>query len=263
LFADLAIHRAHRSGFPAIALLRAIRDQLAQSFDLGYGFPNAKAVAVYRKTGYVELGQMQRYVRVLRSGGYLETRLSRTLARSAGVAIDGALRGLTAVRAIAANRRRVLTWLPDFDLRFDGLFDSLRAEFPIACERGCAFLRWRFSRDDHRIAVLTDRRTDALRAYAVIRDRGDGCADLVDLLGGDGELDTLLALLLPALDRLDFTAASFRFLGPPRLARLLAWHGFAKRNGARSVVVAPGTRPLHVVMRDSESWYLTDLDEDL
>src|SRR5882672_5513397 len=107
LFADLAIDRQHRSGVPALALLRSIRDEVARDFDLGYGFPNRKAIAVYRRAGFVELGRMDRYVRVLHSGHYLAAAAPGL--RVAAAVADRALAAIERLHALRA-RRFELDW---------------------------------------------------------------------------------------------------------------------------------------------------------
>ena len=266
LFADLAIERPHRSGLPALALVRAVRHHVTESFDVGYGFPNAKAAAVYRRGGYRQLGEMKRYVRVLRSGTYLERRLRVPyLGRAAGAVADRVL--VAAARARSWRRPGVeLTWQDGFDRRFDRLWEEGRRLAPILCERSSAFLTWRFAHHpghDYRIAALTDRGTRQLRAYAVVRDAGP-VAELADLFGaGKHELDSLLVRLLPALYDLGYRSVGFRFLGSPQVPALLGKHGFALRGGSRMVALAIGQRMAHeLALADPGSWYLTDLDED-
>lgn len=266
LFADLAIAPAHRSGLPALALVRAVRSHVREAFDLGYGFPNAKAVAVYRRGGYRPLGEVRRYVRVLRPGAYLARRPGARLpARVAAALADRALAAIDRARARLA-RRFELTWLDAFDARFDRLWEEGRHLAPIACERTAALLTWRFARQPghrHRIAALRDRRARRLRAYAVLREEGEGVR-IADLYGaGLPELDALLRLLLPALHDEGHASALFQFLGAPAVPAVLARHGFTRRPGGRMVALAIGDRLAgEPAIADPACWYLTDLDED-
>lgn len=258
LFADLAIDRPHRSGLPALTLLRSIRAEVARDFDLGYGFPNRKAIAVYRRAGFIELGGMDRYVRVLRSRRYLAA--APWLRVPAAVA-DRALAAAERVHELRA-RRFALDWPARFDARFDRLWQAVRTGDRIACERSAAFLGWRFAHDQHRIAAVVRRDTGALAAYGVLRPAEHGLIELVDLLGaGARELDAAIALIVPAARRLGFAAIGFRFLGDPRVVRVLRAHGFVRRGEPRSIVVAPGRDPALAAL-PAAAWYLTDLDED-
>ena len=271
LFADLAIERGHRSGLPALALVRAVKHHVDRSFDLGYGFPNDKAVAVYRRCGYRQLGEMQRFVRVLRVGTQLARRAPRlplapVVARGAAAIADRALAAITRARARGAQRRFMLAWLDAFDGRFDELWRESRSLAPIACERTAALLAWRFGRQPghrYRIAALIERATDRLCAYAVVRDAGPA-VELADLFGaGLLELDVLLRCLLPALYDTGAESVSFRFLGTPRIVGLLAHHGFTRRSGTRVVTISVGAQlEGEPALIDPASWFLTDLDED-
>jgi hypothetical protein len=258
LFADLAIDRRHRSGLPALTLLRSIRDEVARGFDLGYGFPNRKAIAVYLRAGFVELGRMHRYVRVLHSGHYLAAAAPQ---RRVAAAVDHALAAIERLHALRA-RRLELDWPARFDARFDRLWQAVCTGNRIACERSAALLDWRFAHEPHRIAAVIRRDTGALAAYGVLRPADHGLVELVDLLGaGAREIDAAIALIVPAARQLGFAAIGFRFLGDPRVIRVLRAHGFIRRGEPRSIVVAPGRGPALAAL-PAAAWYLTDLDED-
>jgi hypothetical protein len=258
LFADLAIDRQHRSGLPALTLLRSIRDEVARGFDLGYGFPNRKAIAVYLRAGFVELGRMHRYVRVLHSGHYLAAAAPQ---RRVAAAVDHALAAIERLHALRA-RRLELDWPARFDARFDRLWQAVCTGNRIACERSAALLDWRFAHEPHRIAAVIRRDTGALAAYGVLRPADHGLVELVDLLGaGAREIDAAIALIVPAARQLGFAAIGFRFLGDPRVIRVLRAHGFIRRGEPRSIVVAPGRGPALAAL-PAAAWYLTDLDED-
>jgi hypothetical protein len=272
LLADFAIDRAHRIGFPAVLLQRAVQRHVEPRFDLSYGFPNQGAVAVHLRTGYHELGKMARYVRPLRFARYLRRRVDHpALARWAAAAIDPAARAACWIAARSAAHDFALTWLIDVDGRFDALWATAAPTLPIACRRDAAMLRWRFLRnpfDRCTVAAISARATGRLVAYAIVRDGVDataGIAELVDVLGdGPAALDALLDLLVPALTARGFEAASVRFLGTPAMIGLFARHHFALRAADRTIIVRPTARcPIAPdVVRDPRAWYLTDLDED-
>lgn len=266
LFADLAVERAHRSGLPALALLRAVRRHVGEQLDLGYGFPNRKAAAIYHRAGYHQLGEMLRYARVLRTGPYVARHVrDPDLAGAVTAIADLAIGAVDRARAWLA-RRFELSWIYTFDHRFDDLWEEGRHLAPIACERTAALLTWRFLRQPghrYRIATLLDGMTRRLRAYAVVR-VDTPVPELSDLHGaGLRELDALLRVLLPALSALGHDSVTVRFLGTPALPALLARHGFTRRPERRMVALAIGDRLAgEPAVTDPASWYLTDLDED-
>ncbi len=269
LLADFAVDRAHRVGFPALTLQRAVKRHVDATYAASYGFPNQNAVAVHRRSGYQELGQMGRYVRVLRHAGYLARRFRRPLASQvAGLAADGATLAVRVARALRPSRTLALRWLPDVDPRFDRLWAAEHATFRIACRRDAAFLRWRFLRapgDRYRVLALVERKSERLRAYAIVRGAAGGFAELADLFGSLEAMRELLTMLPPVLYRAGHTALSMRFLGDPRIPALLTDLHFSRRDALRTVIVHPGAScPIDpAVLRDPGAWYLTDLDEDI
>jgi hypothetical protein len=273
LLADFAVDRAHRTGFPALVLQRTVKRHVDGAFDLSYGFPNDSAVAVHRRIGYHELGGMNRYVRVLRHGGYLERRYGHALPmRALGAVVDAAKLAVRVARAARPATTGTLRWQDDVDPRFDQLWQATRGQYGIACRRDAAFLRWRFLRkpgERNAIATLCARggrngRGGDLRAYAIVGGTAGGMAELLDVYGPLDAISDLFTLLMPALYARRYTAVGFRFLGDPRMTALLEAHHFSLRDHRRTVVVHEGTScPIDpAVLRDRAAWYLTDLDED-
>ncbi len=102
LLADMAVLAGHRTLGPAMQLQRTASERALLVGDLVYGFPNANAVPVVKRLGYVHLGDMVLYVRALRHALYLERRLPRPVAQVLGLAIDGAF----AIRDLLRNLHR-------------------------------------------------------------------------------------------------------------------------------------------------------------
>jgi hypothetical protein len=269
LLADFAIDKRHRSALPALTLQRAVKRHTDGAYDLSYGFPNDGAVAVLKRIGYLELGRMARFVRVLRHAPFLARRYRRPLlGRAAAMVVDPASLAISTARSLRNRVLLRLEWLEDFDARFDRLWDLAQPRELIACRRSSQFLRWRFARkpsEHHHIAGLVERQTSALAAYAVMRGEIGGEAELVDLFGiNPGAIDDLLSQLIPSLYSRGYTSVSFRYLGSPMLLEVLAKHMFSLRESRRLVIVnfAP-TCPIDAtVAADPTRWYLTDLDED-
>lgn len=265
LLADFVIDKAHRSALPALTLQRAIKRHTEAAYDLSYGFPNSLAVAVLKRAGYHELGKMARYVRVLRHAPFVAKQYGRA-AGAAAVTLDPALLAVTRMRGGRSWPLTRLTWLADFDARFDRLWERARPPELIACRRSAELLRWRFGRAPgrpHAIAALVD--GNEIRAYVVVRGRRGGPAELVDLLGRDLEaVDSVFARIAPELYLRGHTTISFRYLGAPRLRAVLERHRFALRDEKRSVIVNVGASSslAREVAYDPQRWYLTDLDED-
>ena len=140
---DFAVLPAHRSLGPALQLQKALIAAAADHFDLLYGFPNPKAAPIFRRLGYVELGELVRYARILRHGHYLQRKLPRTVAQALGWIIDrlSALRRWPRrLRNTGVNR----TWSDQIDARMDELWKRSAPNQGLIGVRDVAMLRWRF-----------------------------------------------------------------------------------------------------------------------
>src|SRR6185369_13060010 len=106
------------------------------------------------------------------------------------------------------------------------------------------------------------RKTDELRAYAIVEGETGESAQVTDAFGLPEALDDLFAQLVPALYRRGHSAIGFRFVGDPKIVALLASHGFVPRErNHTAVVVASATGHVdHATVYDPASWYLTELD---
>jgi len=275
---DLAVDRAHRSLLPALCLVRALRDDSAARFDFVYGFPNDKAEALLKRAGFVELGRARRWAKVLRHARYLDrlgsrnhasslARLASTfpwLATTASATYD-ALRSAVSLAVTRLTASYRVESSPTADERWDALWREARDEYDVVGARTSAFLRWRFAASPGTRFIALQRPGDGtLRAYAVLQfDPATGAAHVRDLFGHHDDLGMLVDALIPLAYRAGASSLSVRFLGAPKVERLLVERGFALREGDRAVVIdrgsLAGNDPL---MRDASRWHLFDVDED-
>lgn len=289
LLADLAVDKAHRSLGPAIAIVREVKSWALGHLDLAYGFPNAHAQGVFKRTGYHPLGTITRWARVLRHAGYAarvrELELPRVppaardllyraaeqpwFAALAGAAVDVTQLARRSPAAIEAARRlRVdATDAPD-PAALDELWARARGEYGVVAHRGGAVLSWRFPASPRRRwygARARGAADSALRAYALVERSDDGAAHIKDLFGHPADVIALLDLLPALAYRAGASSLSMRYLGAPWLADALAARGFTARQADRLIVVATAaTMPAASAeaVRKADTWHLTDFDED-
>ena len=269
LLGDLAVDRPHRTLMPALTLVRETRRIVEPRYDLAYGFPNAKAINVFKRCGYTQLGTLTRYVFPLRHAGYLR-RLTgnRTLGRLGAALPDIRQLSRLALRALATSRRYRLEWTGSADPSLDALWERARADYPLVGCRSASFVRWRLlshPEEPCRIARLVQRGSGGqLRGYAAISDDGS-TAHIRDLFGHTHELGALLDLLLLSLWFRGYQSASFRYLGSDQVVQALRSRGFWERESERSVIVLEGQRqPGGRSLPDTPGhWHLTDADEDI
>lgn len=274
---DFAVEPAHRHLFPALQLARTAREYVKERYEIGYGLPNDKAEPVMLRAGFRVLGKAQRYVRVLRHAAYaarlrdqegvppIVVRVAGIpgLARVAGAVADVGRLALDAPRTLRAAAGHRLEWGRRPDARFDALWAAARGEYGVVGARTSAFLAWRYPAAD--LATLARRADGSLRAYAVVQaEEASGAACVRDLFGHLDSLGALLDLLLPALWSRGANSVSVRFMGAPKVARLLLDRGFVVRGKGRTVVAQIGDRARedHAPIADADRWHLFDADED-
>jgi hypothetical protein len=164
---DLAVTAEHRSLGPAMMLQSGLAAAGGERFDLLYGFPNPKAAPVFKRIGYMQLGEIIRHARVLRHAQYAARRLPRALAPIAGALLDLVMRLRDAWRS-RADRRLDASWSAQADARFDTLWaQSPHGDAAVAI-RDASFARWRFDASPlakTRYLLLSDPDGHSLRAW--------------------------------------------------------------------------------------------------
>ncbi len=276
---DLAVDRDHRALAPALALVRAVRADVGPRFDVVYGFPNAKAEGVLKRTGFHQLGRARRWVKVLRYRRYVAGAASR-------LEVTGVARWLSqrpalanAVAAVADTASALgarLLRLPQYLVfvtsvvasppeTLDGLWTEARDEYPIIGDRSRAFVSWRFAMTPATRFVTIRRRGASLPdAYAAVeQDHDTGALHIRDLFGHRPALGALVDAVLAFAWRAGASSVSVRFLGAPDVEGHLTARGFTPRGESRCVVVAAcDAVPDHAAIEDAARWHLFDVDEE-
>ena len=141
LLADMAVLPGHRTLGPAMQLQRTASERALWSGDFVYGFPNANAVPVVKRLGYVHIGDMVLYARALRHAPYLERRLPKPVARVLGRAIDAAFM----LRDRLGNLHRGRLHADWRELPCDGSHPRWPQPGMLEGVRDAAALEWRFA----------------------------------------------------------------------------------------------------------------------
>ncbi len=140
---DFVVRPEHRTFFPAQILQKEMQRHALQIHRIVWGLPNPKATAVFRRVGYQCIGQMGRYVRVLRSAGYLTRHFPGWMSRIVGPIID-----LTRLAALmlrcAPTRGYAVQWQDRPDARFNDLWARSGKPDQLMGVRDEQYLSWRF-----------------------------------------------------------------------------------------------------------------------
>ena len=264
LLTDLFVQSAHRSLFPALLLQKTMRAAGLAQHDLVYGYPNDKSLLIVRRVGYATLGDLAKFVCLLRHHEYLERWLPRSSSRVVGAIVDRVL------PLVFRPHRHLLTgwhgeWAEAVDDRFDALWRRAAQADGVIGVRDQRFLSWRFfERPSHRyrVFILSPRRGAEIAGYAVCEALGNTLhiRDMLvapEVAGAQRVLVHLLALQARAQG---YTRLSFEFLGNEALRRILHAAGMHER-GETPLVVAFRREIMATV--EHLDWYLTAADTEL
>ena len=273
---DFAVDDGHRGFGPSVALQRAVVSALGENgLRCAYGYPNEHSEPIVKRVGYVDLGRLTRFVKVLRSRVVVERYIrSRGLAQLAAgvsrVGVDPFLSVLSRER-LAGRRHRFRVEQPDrFDDRFTGLWETIWREHAITSERTAPLLNWRYEKNGQGgglftiFALVGD--DERVAGYAVYRVR-DGIRHLVDLaaLPDRVVVDALLSELILDSRRHGALALTLLHLGSANLLiRRLSSFGFFRRTDESGLrVYVPGESPLDKDLVEGRNWYFLTGDADV
>lgn len=231
---DMAVDKEHRFLQPALILQKGLLASTDSSVPMIYGLPNPRGAAAMVRAGYHELFQVNRYAKVLR--------VSRYIHRHARIPFAGRLADAAYAALWAPREHPVPSYLtivlPDFDERFDKLWDRLKTEYSALTVRDSRFLRWRYSNCPLRryttMGLLTPDQ-DRLLGY-VIYYVEDDCAICDDLFveNGRGNIDSLLSGWASHARRSHLSTMSIGCSIPPVLIAGLNRLGFVRRTSPPS-----------------------------
>lgn len=264
---DFAVARGHRTLGPALMLQKAILGACRErQFDLVYGFPIEASSRVQARAGFTPLGKATEVRKPLRTATALTGRYG-PLAGLAAPLVDRALR-------LAENRVRVeqqgcrCTEPPQFDGRFDDLWQRVKDTLPLTGERTAAYLNWRFGRCPHakyHTVALESTAGDCVRGYAVWTLSGEEfiIADLVADTGANGSL-LLMRELLRRARELRVETVRTRCFGALALTEVQRRLGFRASESARDAVICvPPDAPISTALADRRNWFLLHGDTDV
>ncbi|MEQ1516028.1 MAG: HemK/PrmC family methyltransferase [Usitatibacteraceae bacterium] len=261
---DFVVRPEHRTLFPALLLQREMRTFALRSHNLIWGTPNAKATAVFCRAGYQCIGQLKRYVRVIRSEKYLARHLPLWISRVIAPILD-VLRFTALLLPEIGTRRYHTHWLASPDIRFEDLWHRSELADQLTGVRDRHFLTWRFTDNPfrtHSFFVLVSRGDQRLLGYAAC-EFADQTLLVRDFLV-DVNVKRASARLWRGLAKEAFrrgcTSLSTEFLGDTNVHRELRAAGFSVRAQSPLYASAPERKSS---LLDEQRWYITNADLDV
>lgn len=262
VLADLLVVPSHRTLFPAMELQRAATREGLASRDVVFGVPNVKAVPVFRRLGYTPIGDLVRFVLVLRYGEQLRRRMPAWLASVGGAVLDRVMPVVRRMRG--ASGPAIGEWRDTVDARFDDLWTRTRSFAGVIGVRDARYLTWRFfARPAHPHRMFTLRTADGARliGYAVCEDARPTLhvRDFLVDRAVPGGVATLVDTLARQARGEGFSTLSLDFMGGDDDCHSLRRAGMRERD--RRPLFASFAVGQDVTLRQLP-WYVTRADID-
>ena len=267
---DFVTTPEHRTLFPALHLQKEIRKRGLTKHAVLYGMPNASSLAVVKRAGYKPMGNMVRWVKVLRTSAYIERfipswaghRLANSLGFVLGLVADQLRVTSERLKSLRHSSNQA-KWLNAADERFDTLWQSINLGDVIIGVRDQAFLNWRFAQCP--LSTYTffclENQAKKIIAYAVCERQGSTLHVrdfLTDTSTPNAYLQLWLALSRDAY-RKGCSALSVNFLGAEDIHQNLKAAGFVERDKA---AVYGSANDEFTERLNHHYWYLTNAEED-
>ena len=260
---DFVVRPEHRTFFPALFLQKAVQRHGIQTYCIVWGLPNPRATAVFRRAGYQCIGQIGRYVRVLRSAGYLIRHLPGWVSRVLGPIID--LTRLTALVLRSAAKRGYSTqWQDRPDARFSDLWARSAKPDQLMGVRDEQYLSWRFvdcPLATHTFFILVSTLDQRLVGYAVCEFEQQTLHVRDFLVDSNiiGAAEHLWCELAREAFHAGCASLSIEFFGAERVQRELSNAGLIAR--AQSPLYAVSTDQSPAMLKEAHL-YITGADMD-
>ena len=272
--ADFAIDPDHRGFGPALALQRASLATLGGSgLMCAYGCPNPFSEPVVGRVGFTEVGQLTRFVKVLRTRLLVDLFVSRPLLARVLSGLSVAVDPLTRLVFREWRGRRSREFSVErpqaFDERFVGLWEATWQRYGVCGERSPELLNWKYELDtggasDYSVFAIVDAGRQ-VAGYVVYRAK-DGIRHVFDIACRDSmsASDALLSEFIADSRSDGALGITFLHLGPQRLLgerlRSLGFLSRAEDKRLRVFVPEGGAPRVDVLERDNWNFLIGDDD---
>jgi hypothetical protein len=223
------------------------------------------AYAVYRRLGFVDLGEVPFLQALVDPTAVARRRLGAALGTLVGVILRAAV-GLRRPPRQAADLIVGPLRRPGPEL--DALWSRVRSSYAACVRRDAAYLRWKYLECPHKdYDLLEARRGEALAGFAVSRTedhRGLRLGWLVDVFteAGDGDAQSaLIGAVLQAFRRSGVARAQ-AYCTSSGLARQLRRHGFFA-GASRSLLCVAAKSGLSGAVAERGRWHVVYGDGDM
>ena len=269
---DFAVDEGHRGFGPALALQRATIPAVSErGLRCAYGSPNSSSELIVARAGYVDLGRLTRFVKLLSARPLVDRYVSRPRLASLASGVASPIVSILSRERLHRRSRRFSVEEPElFDDRFTSLWELARRQLGVTSERNAELLNWRYEKTgpgaapgNYPIFALVE--GNEVAGYLVYR-MGEGSRLVYDLVCRPERpvVDALLSEFILDARQKRASAINLGYVGPPNLltGRLRAF-GFLQRTAQNGLLVyADGEAGSGVDLAKAESWYFMTGDTD-
>jgi hypothetical protein len=263
---EFCVAEEHRALGPALQLQRAIVAGVDSGMaDLFYDFPSRAMMAVYRRLGIDTAGDVIRFVKLLRSEGWVERAiptpwLAHPLSRVGNVAL--AFRD----RLQAADQSISIDEVVEAEVgeEFAQLWSRAESRFGLCVRRSTRYLSWRYRQTPVApLSMVAARRKGKLLGYAVVAQEAKS-ATLMDCVAGQdsGAVAAMVQTLAMKLRAQGVETLSVSTSGGTWWADQLTSLGFVPRESSPFVTYLSAKTRAQIGQRGSWPWVVMQGDRD-
>lgn len=265
---DFSVDKKYRTLGVAIKLRCKAKDAVEAGEALAlYAHPNDRMKIVHQKVGHLQLGIMQRYVKVLRTNKFLNKKIPN---RSTATVISFMANMLLALQDIcrrpARKYRFEIKGNEQFGSDFDVLFVKASQSYRIIGDRSAKYLNWRYTQNPlYQSERLEIHDSHGLAGYVIFLVQ-DGIAVFKDILymSSEGIGVALVQKWTKLMRQRGCSSISATFLNSNPVVTLFQKNGFRLRPGDSSVFGYAGNDLLlSQKWTNGVNWYMTVGDRDV
>jgi hypothetical protein len=260
------VDQEHRGSNVALKLQREVIACVSpNNLELIYGISNRKAEPVQLRVGYVLLGKMDRWAKLLETKKHFKPSVFYW---PVSKPLDFIMKSLSRDSRYRRPEADTVEKLKSFDERFDLLWKKASGQFSIIGERSKDYLNWRYGESPHQkyhIFSLVQKDEQEILGYIVhyLKDKVSVIADMLFLNFGSA-LESLLSEFILFLRGQDVESISVPLFGCPPLAKKLRSFGFFRREeDSRILVYLNKKSPYRGYILNSSNWLLLEGDRDI
>ena len=266
---DYAVDKKHRAFGPALDIQKKVKSTANEGeFDFIYGLPNKQSKLLFLRIGYIEIGPLKDYIKILKTKHMAKEHLPHLLKFRIFSSIFDIYLRIVGKEYRYKKHKDFLIEEPDmFDKRFDIFFENMENSHNIVGKRSSDFLNWRYRKSpaqEYKIFCITDKEKD-IKGYMVYFLKEKVC-HIVDTFfkNSDKVVNVLFSEFLIHMNKKDIGAVAIKYLGNSFFKEQLKKYNFFERKAPNlSLFVFSKNISSEKILLNEENWYFFEGDSDI